>query len=139
MADTYFRNDEENYAPLVRARVYNVLGDREAEVEFLIDTGFQGGILIPLKTYVHLDLNLFEEQKAVAQTAVGSTIELRVSRAVVEIGETRITCTAYTALGVKRALLGREVLKKLGLLYRPPRELKLGMLSVSTGATDNSP
>ena len=127
MAATYFRNDEENYAPVVRARIYNVLGDRETETEFIIDTGFQGGILIPLKTYVQLDLNLFEEPKAVAQTAVGSTIELRASRAIVEIGRSKITCSAYTTLGVRRALLGREVLKKLGLLYKPPRELKLGI------------
>jgi len=125
--DTYFRNDELNYVPLVRTTLRNPLGYRSVEMEFVIDTGFQGGVLIPFHIYIDLRLNLFEEPKVVAQTATGNKIELRVSKVLISIGKQDILCTAYTALGVRRSLIGREVLKKTGLLYTPPNELKLGL------------
>jgi len=45
----------------------------------------------------------------------------------IEINNLKIICTAYTALGVKRSLLGREVLKKLKLTYDPPEKLELSL------------
>jgi predicted aspartyl protease len=65
--------------------------------------------------------------KAMGETAIGGTVELRVSKVIIKLGKAKIRCSAYTTLGVKRSLMGREVLKELGLLYRPPKELKLGI------------
>ncbi len=127
--NTYFRDDELNYAPFIEAVLRNPVGDKSIRIELVIDTGFQGGVLIPLPTYMDLGLNLFEEPKIIAQTAIGSEIELRVSKAIIEINGLNILCSAYTTLGVRRALLGREVLKKTGLLYRPPDELRIGFTS----------
>jgi len=124
---TFFKNDELNYAPIVKAVLRNPFNHNSIEMELIADTGFQGGVLIPLQAYIDLGLNLFEEPKALARTATGSKVELRVSRVLVEIGESGILCTAYTTLGVERSLIGREVLKKLGLLYKPPSKLKLGI------------
>jgi len=124
---TYFRNDELNYVPIIKATLKNPLGFKSVEMEFIVDTGFQGGVLIPFRTYIDLGLNLFEEPKAIAHTATGNRIELRTSKVLIEIGRLSILCTAYTALGVRRSLIGREVLRNTGLLYKPPNELRLGL------------
>ena len=50
---------------------------------------------------------------------------MSVANAIMEFGGKEFTCKAYPALGVGRPLLGREVLKRAGLLYNPPSELKL--------------
>jgi clan AA aspartic protease len=124
---TYFEDNVKNYLPIVRASISDPLEERSVETDVVIDTGFQGGVLIPLKTYLDLNLDLFEEMKAIGESAIGGTVELRVSKVIIKLGKAKIKCSAYTTLGVKRSLIGREVLKELGLLYRPPKELKLGI------------
>lgn len=121
----YFQDRNLNYAPLVEVVVYNPLKTRSVSLKLMIDTGFQGGVLLPLQAYLNLQLNLMEEVEAIAVTATGIEVKLRVAKAIIELGGKKIKCRAYTTLGVKRSLLGREVLKQAGLLYNPPRELKL--------------
>ncbi len=120
---TYFENSELNYLPMVEALLKNPLNGAQVRIHLTLDTGFQGGVLIPLKTYVKLGLNLAEELKTIGRTALGGRVELRTSRVVVVVDGRRIPCHAYTAVGVRRPLMGREVLKELGLLYRPPHKL----------------
>lgn len=124
---TYYEDNVKNYLPIIRALISDPLEERSVETDMVIDTGFQGGVLIPLRTYLNLNLDLFEEMKAMGETAIGGTVELRVSKVIIKLGKAKIRCSAYTTLGVKRSLMGREVLKELGLLYRPPKELKLGI------------
>jgi len=45
---------------------------------------------------------------------MGSEVGLSVANAIMEFGGKEFTCKAYTALGVRRPLLGREVLKQGG-------------------------
>ncbi|MDT7890429.1 MAG: hypothetical protein RQ885_15820 [Desulfurococcales archaeon] len=123
----YYEDNVKNYLPIIRALISDPLEERSVETDMVIDTGFQGGILIPLRTHLDLNLDLFEEMKAMGETAIGGTVELRVSKVIIKLGKAKIRCSAYTTLGVKRSLMGREVLKELGLLYRPPKELKLGI------------
>ncbi|MCD6488424.1 MAG: clan AA aspartic protease [Desulfurococcales archaeon] len=123
----YFRDSKLNYIPMIKTTIQDPLGNKEVEIELVVDTGFQGGILLPLHTYISLGLNLFEEPKIVGRTAIGNRIELRVSKALIKINNLKIMCSAYTTLGVRKALLGREVLKKTGLLYKPPDKLELGI------------
>jgi clan AA aspartic protease len=124
---TYYEDNVKNYLPIIRALISDPLEERSVETDMVIDTGFQGGVLIPLRTYLDLNLDLFEEMKAMGETAIGGTVELRVSKVIIKLGKAKIRYSAYTTLGVKRSLMGREVLKELGLLYRPPKELKLGI------------
>lgn len=121
----YFQDKDLNYAPLAEAVVYNPLKTRGISLKLVIDTGFQGGVLLPLQAYLNLQLNLMEEVEAIAVTATGAEVKLRAAKAIIELGEEEIKCKAYTTLGVRRPLLGREVLKQAGLLYNPPKELKL--------------
>jgi len=120
----FFQNRDLNYAPVAEVTVYNPLKTKSIRLKFLIDTGFQGGILIPFKAYLSLDLNLFEKEETIAATATGTEVKLRTSKAIIEFDDENLECEAYTTLGVRRALLGREVLSRVGLLYNPPRELK---------------
>ena len=116
----YLINHERNYAPAIKTTLKDPLKEREVGMELIIDTGFQGGVLIPIETYVTLNLNLYEEFKTLARTAVGKTVELRASKAFINVGGKEVLCSAYTSLNVKKPLLGREVLSKVGLLYSPP-------------------
>ena len=132
----YFKNIDLNYVPIVEAILRNPIGHKSLSLELIIDTGFQGGVLIPFRNYLDLELNLFEEPKVIARTSVGGEIELRVSKVFIEFNNFKILCHAYTTLGVRRALLGREVLQRVGLLYKPPNELKLG-LDIDKKAMEN--
>ncbi len=123
----YLEDSGLNYVPMVEATLWDPLGDKQTKLVFVVDTGFQGGVLVPLHEYLELDLNLFEEPKVIVRTAVGGEMEMRVSRALTEVDGARVACHAYTTLGVVRPLLGREVLEDLGLLYRPPDELRVGL------------
>ncbi len=125
--EAFFRNAEHHYAPMVKAVLYDPLGLRNTEVELLIDTGFSGGVLVPLRVYIDLELHHFEEPKVAGSTAIGYSIELRKSRGLIKIDGETLRCTIYSALGVKRPLLGREVLARIGMLYNPPREIMLGL------------
>jgi len=87
-----------------------------------IDTGFQGGVLIPLKTYTDLELYFLEEPKIAGIIATESRIELRRAKAILKINDFTTLCTIYTALGVTKSLLGREVLKTFGVYSKPPKK-----------------
>jgi len=113
--------------PILETTIRNPVNDKAIKIELVIDTGFQGGVLIPLKAYIELELYLLEEPKVIARTALGHRMELRASKVIIEVNHTQVLCSAYTTLGVRRALLGREVLKRLGLLYKPPNVLKIGI------------
>jgi len=89
------------------AIIYDPLKTRSTELELVIDTGFQGGVLPPLKTHVDLGLNLIEEPKTKAGTAVGYRVELRRPRGLINVNGEITPCTVYTALGVKQPLLER--------------------------------
>lgn len=124
----YLRDEGSNYLPIVEVEVLNPLKTRSLNLAFVADTGFQGGVLLPLKVYVRLGLHLMEEGKAVGRLASGAAVELRVSRAVVRVGPWETLCRAYTTVGVQKPLLGREVLKETGLIYSPPDGLLLPKL-----------
>ncbi len=121
----YFEDNSFNYIPVVEATVLDPLREKKIKLRFIIDTGFQGGVLIPLRAYLDLSLNMFEETKAKGTTATGAGVELRVAKAIVRLSNKEVECHAYTTLGVRRALLGREVLKQVGILYNPPSELRI--------------
>ena len=42
----YFENGDLNYAPLTEVVVYNPLKTRSVNLKLVIDTGFQGGVLL---------------------------------------------------------------------------------------------
>lgn len=124
---TYFEDSKLNYLPMVEVIIQTPSNGEALKFELTMDTGFQGGVLIPLHAYLNLGLNLHEEPKITGRTATGNVVEFRVSKVMVKLDNMSVSCHAYTTLGVWRPLLGREVLKKLGLLYKPPTTLRVGL------------
>ena len=122
-SSTYLINHVSNYEPIFKTILSDPLKERKISIELIVDTGFQGGVLIPLKTYVELNLNLYEEYRTLARSAVGKSFELRTSKAFIKVGDKELLCSAYTTLNVRRSLVGREVLSKVGLLYDPPSRI----------------
>lgn len=96
----YYEDNVKNYLPIIRALISDPLEERCVETDMVIDTGFQGGILIPLRTHLDLNLDLFEEMKAMGETAIGGTVELRASKVIIRLGKTKTRCSAYTTLGL---------------------------------------
>ena len=96
----YYEDNVKNYLPIIRALISDPLEERSVETDMVIDTGFQGGVLIPLRTHLDLNLDLFEEMKAMGETAIGGTVELRASKVIIKLGKTKIRCSAYTTLGL---------------------------------------
>ncbi|RLE59493.1 MAG: hypothetical protein DRJ35_05645 [Thermoprotei archaeon] len=121
----YFSQSEKPKVPMLDVTVYNPPLNKKVRLNFIIDTGFAGGILIPLDTYVSLNLHLFESTKKVGKLATGITIELRVSKAILDFDGIKIPCHAYTSLGVSKNLLGREVLEKIKLTCIPKQDKML--------------
>lgn len=115
----YFSNIVEPKIPIVNATLYNPLLDKKVSMDFIIDTGFAGEILIPLDIYMKLNLHLFEGVKKTGKFITGMTIKLRVSRAILDFNGIRIPCNVYTYLGVFRSLLGRKLLEKMEMIYSP--------------------
>lgn len=117
----YYDRSITPYTPLIRLKVYDPGKIRSVELDFIVDTGFSGGILLPPETYLGLNLTLYEKPKAMGKLATGETIELRVSRAIVVIDDIEILCHAYTVLKKVKPLLGREVLNKTSFIYTPKK------------------
>jgi len=117
----YYDKSVKPYKPLIRLRVFDPLKTKHIELDFMIDTGFSGGILLPPDEYLKLNLTLYEKPKAIGKLATGEAIELRVSRAIIIIDNREIMCHAYTFFGEVKPLLGREVLNKTSLVYIPKK------------------
>ncbi|RLE95729.1 MAG: hypothetical protein DRJ55_01295 [Thermoprotei archaeon] len=122
----FYRNGKLNFLPVVKAVLRAPDKAKSLDLELIVDTGFQGGVLISLRDYLALGLNLFEEDRVIARAAVGRETWLRFSRVEVEIAGISAECRAYTSLGVRKPLLGREFLKRAGLHYEPPSRLEIG-------------
>ncbi len=110
------------YMPLIRLKVFDPSKTRSVELDFIVDTGFSGSILLPPEIYLGLDLTLYEKPKVVGRLVTGETIEMRVSRAIALIDNIEILCHAYTVLKSVKPLLGREVLNKTSFIYLPKRD-----------------
>jgi len=115
----YYDKSVKPYKPLIRLRVFDPLKTKYVELDFMIDTGFSGGILLPPDEYLKLNLTLYEKPKAIGKLATGKAMELRVSRAIIVLDNREIMCHAYTFFGEVKPLLDREVLNKISLVYIP--------------------
>ena len=113
----YYDKSVKPYKPLIRLRVFDPLKTKYVELDFMIDTGFSGGILLPPDEYLKLNLTLYEKPKAIGKLATGKAMELRVSRAIIVLDNREIICHAYTFFGDVRPLLGREVINKTNMFY----------------------
>ena len=122
---TTFAYDKDARVPFPVMKV--VLSDPasrgSAEVNPMVDTGFDGGLLLPLEQYLGLGLQNFEEPEGtfVARSASGLAFSLRSSRGMAAVGGTRFRCSVYTTPLLLRPLLGRELLNRLKVTLDGPK------------------
>ena len=109
--------------PVLDVAVTDPLRRTTAELRTRIDTGFDGGLLIPLDRYVGLNLQEFEEPSGsfAARSAQGLTVRLRCSRAIVGVQGKDFECRVYTTPILLRPLLGLELLNQCRLTLDGPR------------------
>ena len=105
-------------APYLSLRIKNLLGNKERVVETLIDTGYDGFVVIPLEIYEELNMESFEvveDELPQVETVTGERIFLRTANGVIEIPgileESVIEIDTYSRC--KEALMGRQLLEFL--------------------------
>ena len=110
--------------PVLKVTVSDPLRRSKAGFLARVDTGFDGGLLMPLDSYVGLNLQDFEEPSAgfVARSAQGITVKLRSSRGFVGVQGEDFGCRIYTTPILLRPLLGMELLNRWKVTLDGPRE-----------------
>ena len=98
--------------PIISVDVSDPNRSKSSSLVARVDTGFDGGILLPLDGYLGLNLQDFEELGAefVAKSAQGTYVKLRTSRCIVSLDGMDFFCRAFTTPVLLRPLLGMELL-----------------------------
>ncbi len=115
--------------PVVAFKLGDPLGLRSLDLTVRVDTGFDGGLLLPFDSYLELGLQGFEESsELVGRTAGGIAVRLRESRGVVTLQGERFASRVFTTPLLLRPLLGLELLKLWNAVFDGPG----GELSLSS-------
>jgi clan AA aspartic protease len=115
--------------PVVRVKVSDPERRSRVDISARVDTGFDGGLLIPLDAYIGLGLQQYEmsSRSFVARSAQGIEVNLRSSRGVIDLDSTVWEASIYTTPLLLRPLLGKELLNRWKvILDGPKRELTVG-------------
>ena len=110
--------------PVLGIAVSDPLRRATAELMTRVDTGFDGGLLIPLERYLELGLQEFEDpsNSFVARSAQGVTVRLRSSRGIVTAQGRDFECSVYATPILLRPLLGVELLNHWRVVLHGPSE-----------------
>ena len=106
----------------------DVPNTRRIALAAAVDTGFDGGLLVPLDRYLELGLQRYEDPGGTfsARAASGVTVSLRSSKGVVGLGDRRLDAGVFTTPFLVRPIVGREVINRLLMvLDGPKRELRV--------------
>ena len=122
-----YSREREPPIPVLDIKIFSPFSGDFIEVTAFIDTGFDGGILIPFNLFEKLQLNLVEEPyPAQGVFPTGLTTSLHEALVKVETCNMRFTVHAYSTPFINKKLVGRELLNKLILtLNGPKKELEI--------------
>ena len=114
--------------------VKNLLGSKQKSVSVLIDTGYDGFLVIPEEIYEDLELDTFEvveDEIPIVETITGEKITLRTAHSLLEIKELlaetiiEVDTTPYCT----EPLIGRQFLELfVAVLNGPDKKLNLEYL-----------
>ncbi len=98
--------------------IKNLLGTKQNKIEVLIDTGYDGYLVIPIDFYEELDMTTFEivqDEVPQVETFTGEKLTLKTANGIIEIPqvleETVIEIDAHPHC--KEPLMGRQLLEFL--------------------------
>ncbi|MCD6369289.1 MAG: hypothetical protein J7L38_05795 [Thermoproteales archaeon] len=122
-----YSRDRRPPIPVLEIKIYSPIKNEYAKIVAYVDTGFDGGILIPFSLYENLGLMLMEEphlSRGVFPS--GSIIKLHTAVTKIEMAGFKMNTHVYSSPFIRRKLVGREVLNSLILLLNgPQRELEI--------------
>ncbi|RLF04588.1 MAG: hypothetical protein DRK00_06365 [Thermoprotei archaeon] len=102
--------------PYLDVTVYTPTRRRSRRVRVKVDTGFSGSILLGIRDYLELGLQLYElSEKPQALIAGGYRVDLRAAWGFVEFNGVVAQCIIYTLPFARRSLIGRELLNRFRL------------------------
>lgn len=114
--------------------IKNLLGSKETNISVLIDTGYDGFLVIPEEIYEKLDLDTFEvveDEIPIVETITGEKITLRTAHSLLEIKELlpETIIEVDTSPHCTEPLIGRQLLELfIAILNGPDQTLKLEFL-----------
>ena len=114
--------------------VKNLLGSKQKSVSVLVDTGYDGFLLIPEKIYEDLALDTFEvveDEIPIVETITGEKITLRTAHSLLDIEEllADTIIEVDTTPHCTESLIGRQFLEFfVAVLNGPDKILKLEYL-----------
>lgn len=126
----YITDNYRYMAPTMKLKLKNLITGKEIIFNGIIDTGFDGELLLPWETYEKLELFKCEIPKkywSIGVSVTGEEVSLRGSYVKVEInnGLTGIAITE-TYIRNERSLIGRGLLEKyVSKLDGPNKEFSL--------------
>ncbi|MHA1652337.1 MAG: clan AA aspartic protease [Candidatus Helarchaeota archaeon] len=114
-------------APYLIIILSDPLNIKEIELSALIDTGYDGELLIPPDIYDKLNLKAFEfsnDVVSIAETASGEHLELQSASGSIKIkGHDLITIiTIDTHIRCKEVIIGRKFLESYNTLLKGPNK-----------------
>ncbi|MCX9083803.1 MAG: hypothetical protein OIN87_03270 [Candidatus Methanoperedens sp.] len=96
------------------------------DLTFIVDTGFEGNILIPLKLYKKLGFHKYENpasESPLLETVAGMVIKIRSAPAKLRIENLEMTIDVWTMPDCNELLLGLAVLDNLLIKLNGPEKL----------------
>ncbi len=111
--------------PVLRIDLRDILGEVSLSGEFVIDTGFEGDVMVPWEDFRPFTSGeLPEELWRTYLTASGSTVRMRSARALAAVGDVVEEVIVETPiLGEGRRLVGRGLLIKLKIALDGPKSI----------------
>jgi clan AA aspartic protease len=117
----------EEFHPVIRGILAGPL--RSEDLTFIVDTGFEGNILIPSRLYKKLGFYKYENPASefpILETVAGMVIKIRSAPAKLCIENLKMTIDVWTMPDCNELLLGLDVLNKLFIkLNGPERTLEI--------------
>ncbi len=119
--------NSEILAPYLEIILSDPLETKAMELTALIDTGYDGEILIPKDVYNKLNLTAFEYSSdllSIAETASGEHLELQSSNGIIKIkGTDLLTIITVDSHGkCKETIIGRKFLESYHTLLKGPEK-----------------
>ncbi len=108
--------------PRLRLKLLNVLlQEYPQELDFMVDTGFEGSLLVSEDVYRFFEVGEIPRKYWRIYRSLSGVIPMRTAKSIVLLGDERIeTYVESPLMGKGKMIVGREVLRFLRLLMDGP-------------------
>lgn len=110
--------------PRLKLKLLNVLLEEyPRELDFVVDTGFEGSLLVTEDVYRFFEVGEIPRRYWRVYRSLSGLIPMRTAKSIVLLGDERIeTYVESPLVGRGKMIVGREVLKSFRLLMNGPEQ-----------------